>query len=54
MQIERIPGAPICYWPMLLGPWEDEPRRRAVRVVIWLWWYVTLWVAPGHPGSPPA
>lgn len=54
MTIERLPGPPICYRPMFLGPWEDPPRQQAIRVIVWLWFYITIWVAPSQPPDVPA
>ena len=43
MQVERLPGPPICYWPMVLGPWDED---RPVYVIVWVWFYVTIWRSP--------
>jgi len=44
-QIERLPSPPVCYWPMVMDPWEDKNRGCTIRVIVWLWFYITLWTS---------
>ena len=41
--IEYLGPDPVCFWPMFLGPWKDDDGG-CVRVVVWLWFYITFWV----------
>jgi len=42
LQVERLPGPPICYQPVVLGPWGKAPPGSCY-VVLWLWFYITFW-----------
>lgn len=45
VQVERLPSPPITYWPMVMGPWDKGGTGNPIYVVIWLWFYVTLWAS---------
>lgn len=40
VQVARLPSPPVCYWPMVLGPWTDT---RTIYVIVWMWFYITVW-----------